>query len=54
MFVLQCLLMGLEFIRHGIKIHIGKKSFLIIKGQRLYYVYKRYTDSIVLIENIKC
>ena len=54
MFTLQCICLGLEFIKRGIKINIGRHSFIIIKGQHFYYVYKRYTNSVVCVENIEC
>lgn len=54
MFALQCIFLGLEFINQGIKINIGRHSFVVIKGQHLYYVYKRYTNSVVRVENIVC
>lgn len=54
MFALQCIFLSLEFINRGIKISIGQHSFIVIKGQQLYYVYKRYPNSVVRIENIIC
>lgn len=54
MFMTQYLQNLTEFARTGIKFRFGQHSFIVIKGSRLYYVYKRYAESVVCIENIEC
>jgi len=54
MFYLHCIKSIAHKISNGIKIQIGKQSFIVIKGRRIYYVYKKYRNSIIYIDNIKC
>jgi len=38
----------------GIKISICNHIFIVISGRQLYYIYKRYKESVVRIGNIIC
>lgn len=44
----------MQIMQHGRKLRIGNHSFIIIKGLRFYYIYKRCEKSIIRIENIEC
>lgn len=38
----------------GYKISIGKHFFIVVCGYKIYCVYKRYANSIICIDNIRC
>ena len=43
-----------KIINQGIKFRISNRSFIIIKGMNLYYIYKRYEKTVIYVDNIRC